>query len=148
MLRMNMHNPYAVARTIDNYFSIRQQPVNGLHEARKLLCRAVLFSNDQANSGSAASLGATPGNDGVSFAVHSREAHAVDLCLFDPARPMRETGRVRLKCDENDTWRGFVPGLKAGALYGFRAHGAWEPAQGRWFNARKLLLDPYAKAVA
>jgi pullulanase/glycogen debranching enzyme len=47
-------------------------------------------------------LGAQPEGDGVSFAVYAREAYAVDLCLFDPARPIRETGRFRLRRDEND----------------------------------------------
>jgi len=61
---------------------------------------------------------------------------------------MRETGRVRLKRDENDVWQGHVTDLKHGALYGYRVHGPWAPAEGRWFNPRKLLLDPYAKAIA
>ncbi|HLM68778.1 MAG TPA: glycogen debranching protein GlgX, partial [Longimicrobium sp.] len=39
-------------------------------------------------------------------------------------------------------------GLKPGQLYGFRMDGAYEPAQGLRFNPFKLLLDPYARAVA
>ena len=33
-------------------------------------------------------------------------------------------------------------------LYGYRVDGPYEPAAGHRFNARKLLLDPYAKAIA
>jgi isoamylase len=92
-------------------------------------------------------LGATLTEAGVHFAVHSREAVALDLCLYDPADPARETGRVRLTKDTHDTWSAFVPGLREGALYGYRAHGLWAPEHGLWFNARKLLLDPYAKSI-
>jgi glycogen operon protein len=35
-----------------------------------------------------------------------------------------------------------------GQLYGFRVHGPFEPQNGHRFNANKLLLDPYAKAVS
>ncbi len=94
------------------------------------------------------SLGAVPTQDGVSFSVWSRNAVTIDLCLFDPADPTRETGRVRMARGEADVWRAFVSGLKPGALYGYRVHGPWLPANGMRFNANKLLLDPYAKAVA
>lgn len=92
--------------------------------------------------------GATLCGDGVAFAVHSRPAHAVDLCLFDEQQPSREKFRLRLERGEDYCWRGFVRGLTGGALYGFRAHGPWNPARGQWFNPGKLLLDPNAKAVA
>jgi len=91
--------------------------------------------------------GATLCADGVSFAVYSRAAHALDLCLFEAHDPSRETVRMRLECGEDYVWRGFVPGLAAGAIYGYRAHGLWDPPRGHWFNPRKLLLDPYAKSV-
>ena len=37
--------------------------------------------------------------------------------------------------------------LGPGTLYGFRAHGAYEPEAGLRFNPHKLLLDPYARAI-
>ncbi|MEZ0387355.1 MAG: glycogen debranching protein GlgX, partial [Verrucomicrobium sp.] len=92
-------------------------------------------------------LGATPVVGGVHFNVYSRTADGVDLCLYDLADPAEESARVRMVRDDDDVWHAFVPDLKAGALYGFRARGAWNPAQGRWFNSHKLLLDPYAKAI-
>jgi len=42
----------------------------------------------------------------------------------------------------------FLPEVKPGQLYGYRVHGPYEPQQGHRFNPAKLLLDPYAKAVA
>lgn len=94
---------------------------------------------------------ATPGAhltpEGVHFTVFSRHATAVDLCLYDPAHPSRETGRMRLTRGERDLWHGFVPGAKAGQLYGYRAHGPWMPNSALRYNAHKLLLDPYALAI-
>ncbi len=88
------------------------------------------------------------GGGGVNFAVYSRNAVTVDLCLYDPADPTREIARTRLRRDEGDIWCVFVRGLSAGALYGYRIHGPWLPETGMRFNSRKLLLDPYAKAIA
>jgi glycogen operon protein len=40
-----------------------------------------------------------------------------------------------------------VPRHRPGQRYGFRVHGPWDPAQGHLCYAKKLLLDPYGKAV-
>jgi len=92
-------------------------------------------------------LGATLTAGGVHFAVYSRYAVAIDVCLYEEGAPSRERGRVRMTKDHYDVWHAFVPELQEGALYGYRAHGAWAPERGMWYNARKLLLDPYAKAI-
>lgn len=84
---------------------------------------------------------------GVHFGLYSKHADAVELCVYDPAKPSREVGRVQMLRDMNDVWRVVVPGLRAGALYGFRVHGEWKPQWGWWFNPRKLMVDPYAKAI-
>ncbi|MFZ4593314.1 MAG: glycogen debranching protein GlgX [Verrucomicrobiaceae bacterium] len=97
--------------------------------------------------GRAFPLGATPAADGTNFSVHSRNATAVDLCLYDPLAPQHEIARVRMVRGELDVWNIFVAGVKPGALYGYRAHGPHMPNNGLMFNANKLLLDPYAKAV-
>ncbi len=47
---------------------------------------------------------------------------------------------------EGDIFSGYVPGLKPGQLYGYRAHGPYQPMQGHRFNPNKLLLDPYCQA--
>ena len=84
---------------------------------------------------------------GTRFVVHSRHAQAVDLCLFDPADPARETARVRMRRAECDLWHATVRDVKTGTLYGYRAHGAWLPRNAMRFNAKKLLIDPYARAI-
>jgi glycogen operon protein len=85
--------------------------------------------------------------EGIWFAVYSRHATAVDLCLFDSADPSRETQRVQMQRGERDLWQVFVRGVGSGQLYGYRAHGPWAPNHAFRFNANKLLLDPYARAV-
>ena len=45
-------------------------------------------------------------------------------------------------------WHVAVPGLKPGQLYGYRAMGPFEPQRGLRFDPDKVLLDPYARAVA
>jgi isoamylase len=90
-------------------------------------------------------LGAQVGGDGVSFAVFSSVADAVELCLFDGSG--RETRRG-LDLDEGYIWRAHVPGIGPGTRYGFRVHGAWDPPSGSRCNPAKLLLDPYARAIA
>jgi glycogen operon protein len=90
-------------------------------------------------------MGATPDEGGVNFAVFSAHAHFLELCLFsDDGR--RETARILMREREGDIWHIRVEGMKAGQLYGFRAHGPYEPESGHRFNPHKLLLDPYAKA--
>ncbi|HET6265251.1 MAG TPA: glycogen debranching enzyme GlgX, partial [Usitatibacter sp.] len=95
--------------------------------------------------GTAYPLGATPDDEGVNFAIYSRHAEKVELCLFD------EQGRreVRLAMRERTdfVWHGYVPGLKPGALYAYRVHGPYAPEHGHRFNPHKLVLDPYAKAI-
>jgi pullulanase/glycogen debranching enzyme len=38
-----------------------------------------------------------------------------------------------------------VEGVGPGSVYGYRAHGPYEPEQGHRFNPNKLLLDPYSR---
>ena len=47
----------------------------------------------------------------------------------------------------DEVWHGYLPEVKPGLLYGFRAHGRYEPENGHRFNPNKLLIDPYAKAI-
>jgi isoamylase len=93
-------------------------------------------------------LGATLTRDGVDFAVYAGHADAVEICLFDPGdQSGASERRVTLDDRAHGTWFGSVPGLGAGARYGVRAYGPWEPAHGLRYNPAKLLLDPYARAI-
>ena len=93
-------------------------------------------------------LGATWNGEGVNFALHSDNATAVELCLFDSEHGAGESQRIFLPEHSHQIWHGFVPGLKPGQLYGFRVHGPYEPSNGHRFNKNKVLIDPYAKAIA
>ncbi|HLJ15139.1 MAG TPA: glycogen debranching protein GlgX [Bryobacteraceae bacterium] len=91
--------------------------------------------------------GATWDGGGVNFSIYSESASGVELCLFDdPKTPCTET--IRLTEQEGHVWHCYLPGIKLGQLYGFRVHGPYEPEKGLRFNPAKLLIDPYAKALA
>jgi isoamylase len=100
--------------------------------------------------GRSAPLGASITTDGVNFCIYSRTASAIDLLLFnseDASRPLRT---IPLDRDHHRTyhyWHVFVPGVKAGQIYGYRVHGPYEPLLGHRFDPTKLLLDPYGRAV-
>jgi glycogen operon protein len=93
-------------------------------------------------------IGATWTKKGVNFALFSANATRVELCLFANPEDAVESRRIRIFHCTNQIWHIFVPGLKPGQCYGYRVHGPYEPTQGHRFNANKLLLDPYAKAIS
>jgi isoamylase len=89
-------------------------------------------------------LGAHADHGGVTFAVFSSVADAVEVCLFDDAG--RET-RHGLRVQEGSVWAAHVQGVLPGRRYGFRVHGPWDPSRGLRCNPAKLLLDPYARSI-
>jgi glycogen debranching enzyme len=90
-------------------------------------------------------LGATLTADGTHFAVYSEHAVLVEVCLFGAAG--REVSRHKLARTGDNVHRGFVKGTGAGAGYGFRIDGPWQPEAGHRFDPSKLLLDPYATEI-
>src|SRR5688572_29955614 len=97
--------------------------------------------------GSPHPLGATWDGSGVNFAVYSEHATSVMLCLFDSPDATMEAMCVPLMERTNRIWHGYLPDVRPGQLYGYRANGSWNPAGGHRFNASKVLLDPYAKVI-
>jgi len=93
-------------------------------------------------------LGATWDGTGVNFALFSEHAASVELCLFEAADPSREARRIPLTERTDQIWHVYLPDARPGALYGYRVHGPYAPADGHRFNPAKLLIDPYAKAIA
>jgi glycogen operon protein len=91
-------------------------------------------------------LGATLTDDGVNFAIYSRNAHEVFLLLFD-APDSEPTDVIQLTSRARFCWHGFVHGAKAGQLYGYKIRGEYNPAGGLRFNEQRLVMDPYAKAL-
>jgi glycogen operon protein len=92
-------------------------------------------------------LGAIWDGQGVNFALFSEGAAAVELCLFNHPDDADQAAIIRLTERTNQVWHGYVPDIGPGQLYGYRVLGPYQPEQGRRFNAAKLLLDPYAKAI-
>ena len=94
--------------------------------------------------GRAHPLGATWDGAGVNFALFSKNAERVELCLFDP-RGRRELERVELHERTDFVWHCYLPDARPGLLYAYRVHGP--PEGGHRFDPSKLLLDPYAKLI-
>jgi len=93
-------------------------------------------------------LGATWLGDGVNFALFSEHATSVDLCLFDGMDAREENVRIPVTEHTDQVWHIFLPEVRPGQIYGYRVSGPYEPEIGLRFNSSKLLLDPYAKAIA
>jgi isoamylase len=90
-------------------------------------------------------LGVTPdGLGGANVALWAEGADAVELCIFD-----EDGSEHRLALTERvfNVFHGHVANLPIGSRYGFRVQGPWNPASGQRWNASKLLLDPYARAI-
>ncbi|TAN22362.1 MAG: glycogen debranching enzyme GlgX [Acidobacteria bacterium] len=96
--------------------------------------------------GSPAPLGAIWDGEGVNFAVYSSVAQSVHLCLRE-FEGFREA-RVALLEHNSHIWHGYIPGLQPGQAYGYRVSAPYAPASGQRANDQKLLLDPYARALA
>lgn len=108
-------------------------------------------SGSKVRCGTSSPLGATAQPDGVNFSVFSKNATLVELLLFDsadatvPARVIPLDPRIYRTYHY---WHAFVPSLKPGQIYGYRAHGPFDPEHGLRFESSKVLIDPYGYAVA
>jgi isoamylase len=106
--------------------------------------------SEQSKEGRSSPLGATVSADGTNFSVYSKHAKRIELLLFgcvDDARPERA---ISIDPATNRTyhyWHIFVPGVKAGQIYGYRAKGAFDPPNGMRFDPGKVLLDPYGRGT-
>lgn len=94
-------------------------------------------------------LGPVIAPDGVHFNVFST-GDRVELVLFDrldDASPAQVLELERRPQPFGCYWHRFVPGVRPGQIYGYRADGPFAPERGLRFDYRKLLLDPYARCV-
>lgn len=102
-------------------------------------------------SGKSFPLGATYTSEGVNFCVFSKNSRRLELLLFNHVDETKPATVISLDSWKNRTyhyWHVFVPGLKPGQIYGYRADGPFEPHRGLRFDPEKILLDPYGRAVA
>ena len=89
--------------------------------------------------------------DGVNFVLFSRRATCVHLEFYqhpDDSTPTRVIDLDTLNHRTGDIWHIWVRGIAVGQLYGYRIDGPYQPEDGHRFNPNKLLLDPYARAIA
>jgi isoamylase len=96
-------------------------------------------------------LGATCYSGGVNFSIFSKNSRQMDLLFFDHEDDAEPSKVIRLDPDKNRTfyyWHIYLPGIKPGQLYGYRAYGPTNPTPGDMFDENKLLIDPYARALA
>jgi glycogen operon protein len=110
------------------------------------MTKSVTFSHTELWQGSPHPLGATWDGQGVNFALYSRHAERVELCLFDEGG-RREVERIPLRERTDFVWHGYLPQARPGQLYAYRVHGPYQPERGHRFNPHKLLLDPYARSI-
>ncbi|MEM6456139.1 MAG: glycogen debranching protein GlgX [Acidobacteriota bacterium] len=92
-------------------------------------------------------LGAHWDGRGVDFNLASRHAEDVDLCLFDHPDDTRAVRRVAMTALDDVRWHVRLDDVRPGQLYGYRVRGPYSPQEGHRFNAAKLLVDPYARAI-
>ena len=95
--------------------------------------------------------GAHQQGGGVNFVLFSRNATGVRLEFYDhpdDSSPSRIINLDPVRHRTGDVWHVWVRGIPAGQLYGYRIDGPYLPEEGHRFNAHKLLLDPYARAIA
>jgi isoamylase len=96
-------------------------------------------------------IGASFAKEGVNFSIYSKHAEEVELLLFESREDQEPSAVIRLDPRIHKTyhyWHVLVPNIKAGQLYGYRMHGPFDPGRGHRFDSSKVLIDPYAKAVA
>ena len=89
--------------------------------------------------------------DGVNFVLFSRHATRVRLEFYkdpDDSSPTRSIDLDPMRHRTGDIWHVWVRGIPVGQLYGYRIEGPYLPEEGHRFNPHKLLLDPYARAIA
>jgi isoamylase len=95
--------------------------------------------------------GAHQQGTGVNFVLFSRHATGVRLEFYKYAHdssPSRAIDLDPVRHRTGDVWHVWVRGIPAGQLYNYRIEGPYLPEEGHRFNANKLLLDPYARAIA
>ncbi|MDD5305960.1 MAG: glycogen debranching protein GlgX [Deltaproteobacteria bacterium] len=93
-------------------------------------------------------LGATITPTGVNFALYSKNATAVTLLLFDARGDAVPARSIPLENRTRHVWHAHVDGVRPGQLYGYKVDGPYDPRAGHRFNRHKLLVDPYAHALA
>jgi isoamylase len=97
-----------------------------------------------------APLGAAVSAAGANFSVFSKHATGIELLLFDRVDDERPARVIPIDPRTNRQyhyWHIFVPDVRPGQLYGYRAAGPFDPKNGQRFDPKKVLLDPYGRGI-
>jgi len=100
------------------------------------------------SAGRSMPIGPSVERDGANFSVYAEHATLVELLLFDRHDATEPTQVIPLTADRHRTfhfWHVRVHDLPVGTHYAYRAHGAWDPANGLRYDAGKVLIDPYGR---
>ena len=97
--------------------------------------------------------GARPDAGGSNFSVFSRYATGVELLLFEAVDSTEPMQVIKLDREVHRTffaWHVYVEGLRPGVCYNWRVSGPCEnsASTGFCFDAHKVLVDPWARAVS
>jgi isoamylase len=98
--------------------------------------------------GNSKPLGVTTSPQGVNFALFTKHATSVTLCLFSPENISLPLHEILLEPSINKTgnvWHIFIQGIPPDLLYAFRLKGA--PTPPNVYNEELNLIDPYAKMI-
>ena len=107
------------------------------------------MSND-IHPGKSFPIGATTYDHGVNFCVFSRNAEYIELLLFDHVDHSNPARIIRLDPNVHRTfyyWHVFIEGLKPGQVYAYRVYSSKSTESWNQFDPRKILTDPYARAI-
>ncbi len=98
--------------------------------------------------GKAYPLGANWDGKGVNFALFSENATGVELLFYENPEAESPKEQISVREKSGDIWHAYIPDILPGQLYAYRVYGPYEPEKGLRFNSNKVLIDPYAKAIA
>ena len=121
--------------------------IPGLRQVRSSLVKISVVTKP----GRPLPLGAHPQESGINFSLFSRHASSVALLLFDTPTDAVSSRTLVLDIKRNrtgDIWHIWVEKVKPGCLYAWQADGPDLPELGYRFDRQKILLDPYATALA
>ncbi len=96
-------------------------------------------------------LGATVMGNGTNFSIFSKNASQIILELYENYYDDIPAEKFFLSEENNktgDIWHIFLEGIGYGHFYGYRAAGVYNPLTGDRFNEKKMLTDPYSKAIS
>jgi glycogen operon protein len=116
-----------------------------------LSTRRASLAELEVRAGERLPLGATAQAGGVNFALFCPRATRLWLHLYRSAADDEPLCELELDAKTHRTygyWHAFVAGARPGWLYTWRADGPNEPAAGLRFDARRELLDPWARLVS